>query len=360
LRSQKNPVYFFQREFLGKNDSYIQSKKEVSDMVDLAKITKEDAKTAAIEFLATFAMWTDCFYDGKAGARLLKIDEASYNGGDRTPVSENDEPTDEEIKSYIAGSHLEDAVFVKKIVQIFDFAKSGIETEYEDGYGILDLMIEFGSFRHVFRSKPDLCFKDNGINQLDERGLDILLAVTETAYARWSLTEFGSVTLEDMALLAGVSIKTIRNAVSSKGHDKLILSGSKDSEGKLFVDSNEAYRWLVTKRGFTGPFSYDEEPSYQTYEIFGHFRHHCFVLRKLAKFEITDLSKSMDWDDSLTDAYINLENLVATESLELLTPAVLMALGKFYQSKNLTTFVVEGSKILASVVAELRAKTLFI
>ena len=328
-------------------------------MVDLANVTKEDAKTAAIEFLATFAMWTDCFYDGKAGARLLKIEEASYNGGDRTPVSEDDDPTDEEIKKYIAESHLEDAIFVKKIVQIFDFAKSGIETEYEDGYGILDLMIELGSFRHVFGSRPKLCFKDNGINQLDERGLDILLAVTETAYARWNFVQGGYVSLEDVALLAGVSIKTIRNAVSSKGHDKLNLSGSKNHEGKLLVDNDEAYRWLVTKRGFTGPFLYDEEPSYQTYEILGHFRHHCFVLRKLANLEITDLSTNLDWDESVADAYINLENLAATESLELLTPVILMALGNFYQAKYLTTLVVEGSKIVASVVAELRAKQLF-
>ena len=76
--------------------------------------------------------------------------------------------------------------------------------------------------------------------------------------------------------------------------------------------------------------------------------------------EITDLSKSLNWDQSVTDAYTNLENLAATESLELLTPAVLIALGNFYQSKNLMIFVVEGSKILASVVAELRAKTLFV
>ena len=51
-------------------------------MVDLTKITKDDAKEAAIKFLGIFAMWTDCFFDGKAGARLLKIDELSYEGGD--------------------------------------------------------------------------------------------------------------------------------------------------------------------------------------------------------------------------------------------------------------------------------------
>jgi hypothetical protein len=184
--------------------------------------------------------------------------------------------------------------------------------------------------------------------------LDILLTITDAAYARWKLTDYHQLTLEEIALLAGVGIKTVRNAVSSKGHDRLVIAaGEKD------IDHDEAYRWLLTKKGFTGPFSYDAEPSYESYETLGQFRHHCFVLRKLANLEIADLSKSMGWDELLTDAYTNLENLVATESLELLIPVVLMALGNFYQSKYLTTFVVEGSKILASVVAELRAKTLF-
>ena len=209
---------------------------------------------------------------------------------------------------------------------------------------------------------PTLSFKDDGVDMLRTRNkngdliIDILLTITDAAFARWKLIDGGhSLTIEEIALLAGVGIKTVRNAISSKGHDRLILkAGDKD------IDANEAYRWLITKKGFTGPFLYEEEPAYQTYEILGHFRHHCFVLRKLANLEIADLSKSMDWDEYVTTAYVNLENLAATESLGLLTPPVLMALGNFYQSKNLTTFVIEGSKILAAVVAELRAKTLFV
>lgn len=325
-------------------------------MIDLSKITKEDAKQAAINFLSVFALWTDCFFDGKAGARLLNIDVESYIGG-----AEDELPTVEEVSRYIAESQLSEAVFVKKIVEIFDFAKNGIETEYESGYSLLDLMIEFGSFRHVFGSRPELCFRDNGISQLDDRGIDILIAVTETAYTRWCLSEGASdLTFEQMALLAGVSIKTIRNAVSSKGHDRLVVSGSKDSDGNLLIDYYEAYRWLITKKGFTGPFLYDEEPTYQSYEILGQFRHHCFVLRQLAKLDIADLTKTLKWNVPLTEAYISLENLNPTESLELLTPETLKALANFYQSKHINTFVVEGSKIIASVVAEIRAKALFI
>ena len=344
-------------------------------MVDLTKITKDDAKEAAIKFLGIFAMWTDCFFDGKAGARLLKIDELSYEGGDIHYDGSNEATA--ALESYILSSNLAEAVFVTKIEQIFEFAKWGtgsIKNELGDhlieGNHLIDLLTELGSFRHVFQRKPGrrlgqttlpfLPFKDEGVNNLETfniKGnliLDILLTITDAAYARWKLTDDCSLTLEEIALLAGVGIKTVRNAVSSKGHDRLVIAaGEKD------IDPEEGYRWLLTKKGFTGPFSYDAEPSYESYETLGQFRHHCFILRKLSNIEIIDLSKSMNWNKSLTEAYISLENLEATESLDLLTPSILLALGKFYQSKYLTTFVVDGSRILASVVAELRAKVLF-
>ena len=341
-------------------------------MVDLAKITKDDAKEAAIKFLGILAMWTDCLFDGKAGARLLNIDQLGYEGGDI-----HYDGSTEALESYILSSNLAEAVFVTKIEQIYEFAKWGtgsiknkLGDHLIDGNHLIDLLTEFGSFRNVFERKPgrrlgqttlpSLPFKDDGVNMLeafDVKGdliLDILLTIIDAAYARWKLTDYCSLTLEEIALLAGVGIKTVRNAVSSKGHDRLVITaGEKD------IDRDEAYRWLLTKKGFTGPFSYDAEPSYESYETLGQFRHHCFVLRKLSNLEISDLAKNLNWDESLTEAYTRLENLDVTESLELLTPTLLLALGQFYQSKYLNTFVIEGSRMLASVVAELRAKTLF-
>lgn len=328
-------------------------------MITLSKLTKEDAKEAAIIFLGVLAMWTDCFFDEKAGARLLKIDEESYEGGDIHFECAPPSP----LNGYISNSGLSNSVFVRKIEEIFDFAQSGVETEYEGGYHIIDLITELGSFRHLFKSKTTLPFKNDGLDMLSSKAkngesiLDILLAVTDSAYARWKLLESLPLTLDEIALLAGVGIKTVRNAVSSKGHDRLIVAGREDD--KTVVDADEAYRWLLTKKGFTGPFLYDEEPPYNTYETIGQFRHHCYVMRVLAKLEIADLAKQLNWNESLTQAYTDLEKLNVTEKLELLTPNTLLALGKFYQSKNLNTFVIEGSRILASVVAELRAKTLF-
>jgi hypothetical protein len=328
-------------------------------MVELAKITKKDAKEAAMMFLGVLAMWTDCLFDEKAGARLLKIDKESYEGGD----VHYDSVPPEVLEEYIDKSNLENSVFVKKIEEIFDFAQTGIETEFESGGFLIDELLEFGSFWQVFNSKSFLCFKDNGINMLNvcnkkgDRALDILLVVIDAAYARWKLLESHNLTLDEISLLAGVGLKTVRNAVSSKGHDRLIVSG-REGDNPV-VDCDEAYRWLLTKKGFTGPFLYTEEPPYGNYETLAQFRHHCFVLRKLSNLEITDLAGQLSWDRPLTEAYMSLENLTVTENLKLLTPKVLLNLGMFYQSKYLNTFVVEGSRILASVIAELQANELF-
>ncbi len=332
-------------------------------MIALSKITKEDAKESAMMFLGILAMWTDCFFDEKSGARLLNIDEDSYEGGD---IHYDCSPP-EVLEQYIPQSNLENAVFVRRIVEIFDFAQTGVWDGVDSLNGsnnldtwLSDALVELGTFQNVFGSRPRLSFKDDGVTMLggeEDPILNTLFTITDAARARWNLLEHYDLTLDEIALLAGVGIKTVRNAVSSKGHDRLITSGR--IEDKTVVDTDEAYRWLLTKKGFTGPFLCHEEPPFDSYETLGQFRHHCYVMRTLAKLEIADLAKNLDWNESLIQAYTDLEKLGISEKLELLTPNTLMAIGKFYQSKNLNTFVIEGSRILASVVAEYRAKQLF-
>ena len=326
-------------------------------MITLSKITKEDAKKAAMMFLGILAMWTDCFFDEKAGARLLDIDKKEAM---RAAIFTYEHAPPDPLNGYIAASDLSNAVFVKKIEQIFGFAQTGIAENLGD-WNLSDLIGELGgSFRQMFCSRPIVSFKDDGLAMLggnDDPILDTLLAITEAAYARWKLLEGGSLTLNEIALLAGVGIKTVRNAISSKGHDRLIVAGREDD--KTVVDVDKAYRWLLTKKGFTGPFLYHEEPPFDSYETLGQFRHHCYVMRTLAKLEVADLAKNLGWSDALIQAYTDLEKFDVSERLDLLTPSALMEIGKFYQSKNLNTFVVEGSRILAAVVAEYRAKQLF-
>jgi len=330
-------------------------------MIKLAKLTKKEVTDSVIQFLGIFAMWTDCFFDEKAGARLLQIDEGNYEGGDIHYDSSSIDP----LGGYIEKSDLSNSVLVKKFEEIFDFAQSGIKSDYDNGYHLSDLIIEFGSFSEVFKKTTYLPFKDNGVNMMEptnENGESILLqplfTVIDAAYARWKLLEGLELTLDEISLLAGIGIKTVRNAVSSKGHDRLITSG-RDTEDNTVVDADEAYRWLLTKKGFTGPFLYTEEPPYETYETLSQFRHHCFVLRTLSGLDIKTLSTKMAWEENVLTAYCALEDLNVTSVLDNLTPKILLELASFYGSDDAATFVVEGSRILASASAEQKAKLLF-
>jgi hypothetical protein len=350
-------------------------------MVELNKITKAQTIEAANHFLDGFARWADCFFDDTAGARLLNLPESEYiTGSDYF-----DPEAEEKIKSNRSKTDFSQFTFVIQIETIYEFAMTGhwfgdsldASFEFDDvstpkmaylnhlsnvthrRIDLNDVLTEFASFLHVFESRPWLSWKDGGTDFLGGDTLEILSTIVHAAMARHNLREGASIlTLDEIALLAGVSIKTIRNAVSSKGHDRLVLAGGKHDNP--VVHANEAYRWLLTKKGFTGPFLYDEEPPYEAYETLAQFRHHCFVLRMLSKLEIPNIAEALQWDKHLTDAYTKLENLEVTPSLELLTPAVLLKLSRIYKSKSANTFVIEGSRILASIVAELRAKELFI
>ncbi len=67
----------------------------------------------------------------------------------------------------------------------------------------------------------------------------------------------------------------------------------------------------------------------------------------------------MRWNFKLETAYTYLENLNINQELSLLTSEILLDLANFYQKQNVNTFVIEGSRILASVIAEEHAKSLF-
>lgn len=73
------------------------------------------------------------------------------------------------------------------------------------------------------------------------------IRVLNEALARWSLDEGLDLTLKQMALLARVDVRTIRNAASSKGSDhlKTIKEG-----GRTLVDNDAAREWLSNRRGF--------------------------------------------------------------------------------------------------------------
>lgn len=75
-----------------------------------------------------------------------------------------------------------------------------------------------------------------------------LAELARRASARLALDHGDKLTLADLALLADMDERSVRNALHAKGSAGLI--GSRSPEGEILVDNAEANRWLAGRRGF--------------------------------------------------------------------------------------------------------------
>jgi len=313
---------------------------------------KEEALFAAEQFCYGLQAWTDGFVTSKDPlADCFRNEAGQY---------EYDENKAEELAQ---------SNFVRNIGVIYDFAATGAwngdnvfssAMVLEDELG--EPLTELAVFNEIFSHEGINLHGLNGDNTMDivVAGKDVITLLRELidlAFARYSLVVDVPITLESLALLAGVSIKTVRNATSLKGADKLII-GSLYS-GKTTVESQEAMRWLLTKKGFTGPYLVEEMPVYETYLTLGQFQHHCLSLMKHKKCSLETMQSDLSWGDDSIEAMKKLINLQLSDKLALLTPELLKQFGEYCEQEHLQKFVTQGSKVLASTLAEYQSNALF-
>lgn len=185
--------------------------------------------------------------------------------------------------------------------------------------------------------------------------LDILIAFSKATFARWKVASgpWSEFTLEDLSLLADLNIKTIRNAASSKGADRVIIN----EDGNVCYQ--EGIRWLKRKKSFSGPFFLDDEVQYGQYETISQLAYHCDSLLRRENVNLSEIIKGLNLSSEEGKALKQLMKSKIDNSLSLITPRLLMLLGKYLKTKDLEVFVVEGSKVIASTVAEYESTSLF-
>lgn len=314
--------------------------------------SKEDSVTAAKQFCFAMEVWTDSFVGPKSGFTRF---EQNMDG-----IYLVDKKTD---------NYLSKARFVCNIDAIYDFADTGswnginiFESRDYLANELVDILTELSSFSEITKYQ-ELNFHDesgDGVMDIDINGkrvIDILSEVIRMAFARFSLID-GTITLDELALLANVSTKTVKNSVSAKGPNRIVLDDS-STDGKPCVGHMEAMRWLVNKKGFAGPFFMDEIPEYLRYESLGQLQYHCIALLKHASLSIDDIKKEYSWDDSILKAFRKLLKITVDNNLSLITPSSLKEFGERCNAKNLELFVREASKVIAITYAEYQSKKLF-
>jgi hypothetical protein len=314
---------------------------------------KDQAIEASKQFCYALEVWT---------ATFTGPHDAEY---DNSLDTKNLYPLSDEIDSRLSECH-----FVTNVRNIFDFALTGTWNKqclFEDSTYLEseagEILTQLSAFDEVFKKGFINFHGQNAESLLDidiggENVVSILLQVLDAASARFSLITGMSISLEQLALLGNVSLKTAQNAMSLKGVNQLIPSEA-TYRGKTLVDHVEALRWLQAKKGYTGPVFIDQIPHYTTYQNLGQLQHHCLSLIKRANTDLGTLAKKLDWHETIEQSMNNLIRLKVTDDLTLITPQVLYQFGEACVEENLEVFVKEGSKTVASSLAEYEAKKLF-
>ncbi len=313
------------------------------------KFTKKDAEFAAVQFSCGLYEWTRSFTGSPNG---ISFERDVFVSGKYD-------------SSLIEKNNFRDGEFAQNITSIFDFAETGTwqGVNIFDDQEVLEnqlgeILTPLAAFDEVF--SKDIDFQEYFEVKVGSLFIiDILRDVVNAAFARYRLID-GTLSLEEIALLGNVSLKTVQNAVSSKSKDRLVVSSTMTYKGgKSAIDAQEARRWLLTKKGFTGPYFLDDLPTYDEYLTLGQFQHHCLSLLKNAGLELSDIKQKLSWSDELVKAFTNIIEQKVNDDLNLITPLLIKQFGEAVSYPKLKQFVTEGSKIIASTLAEYQATLLF-
>lgn len=320
--------------------------------------SKEDALFAAEQFCFGLNQWSQLFTASRDVAE--NIDDVFQNKSGN--IHQYSEKTAQELKA---------SLFYELIDTVFDFADKGEwdgnNVFMEKDRSIIEdavnyYLTELCMFDEVFRKANEQNFIFFGLNagneyfdvEINGRNiLGILQGVVDGAFARWKLVQRDALRLEDISVLSGLNIKTVRNAAASKGTDGLI--GVKNN----YVDYEEAVRWLMNKKRFSGPYFMGEEISYEHYESLNQFKYHCESLLTRTQQSLEDALNLIGINKEESKALKMILRSKVDENTHLVTPAVLKLFGECVEVSDLHTFVREGSKIIANSVAVFTSEKLF-
>ena len=118
----------------------------------------------------------------------------------------------------------------------------GVNGEHPEGTPIDDVVMNGIDFIESVRGGLR-----SDINNQHGEGNGICGEVVHRAFARWKLDGSEQLSFREVALLAGLDERTVRNAASSKGKGRL---KTENFDGKTLVNATTAYAWLARKKGF--------------------------------------------------------------------------------------------------------------
>lgn len=194
----------------------------------------EDVRTSATALLYCIAHTVDIQIRRGGGAALLGMESAA-------PMHDWPGYHDFDLSRVDSMDGLETAYRYGIYGEIEGF----VSDDSEDGnIGRLNALLELEKSTHLIsRNWGDI----EDVHGPHDQGMAFGQAV-EQALARYQLDYGRHLTLNQIALLAEVSERSVRNAIHAAG--EAMLAATRDETGDLVVEKTEALRWLRGRRNF--------------------------------------------------------------------------------------------------------------
>lgn len=205
-------------------------------MYDMANYTLKEVNRDLVATLYCLAYTLDLQIRPGAGAAMLKLKEG---------IVMHEWPTYDEFD--LTGFSVADGLeTVHRYAFFGELENRWISDDDEDGnLGSLRSLIEIvNSTNLVARNSDDVA---NVHNQNNIR-VGGLCEMVKLASARHHLDSARQISISDIALLAGIDERSVRNALYATGNSMLVAI--RDDHGELIVDKLEALRWLYSRPNF--------------------------------------------------------------------------------------------------------------
>ncbi len=307
----------------------------MAETSNLITFTRDEFTASLRVLLVGFSEWVE---------QILVIDVIP-----RTVHSMAANPRPDLSKPLSAGRLIEESAFLSRMRQVYDFVTTGI---WDTGS-----LEEFGHELEAYQQLCRLELESHGgaslAPSIDPQRLpspqQMCGLVLEHAVARGSLLRGESLTLSEVAMLAGLAEKTIRMAANPKNPDRLVTY--KDGHN-TYVTADEALRWLSDRPGFRPTRMADDARTVRAYGSVDSLARHCKQLRADAGLTLPELFKQLAWKKPLQTTYRQLEEAAADLDPRPLGIPQLSKLGQALGVSDVRQFTKQAALVLAPLAIE--------
>ncbi len=201
--------------------------------------TLEEVRNDLIAILYGIAATLDIQVREGAGAAMLCLPEG-------TPINNWPRYADFDLSQFSFDSDLNEIYRYAFHGEVGTRGRIGICDDSEEGnLGRLRSIEEIAGYGQFSRNMHD--FEDENVGP-EPAYYHALSLMVKLASARFALDSNRTISLSDIAMLAKINERSIRNALYAEG--SAMLAAYRGEEGELIVDCSEALRWLKGRHNF--------------------------------------------------------------------------------------------------------------